>query len=199
MSIDSCPSWIRSLPDQNAQKAKNITFWRLESIRTFGLAAAEVYWEQHEQSKKQLENHHGHNPLLYIAWTRKRADGVGRWWLCNSQVDVSGSREALSSTWLKYMQEPKLSQPSHISIYKRIGVCPSVRPISYWLENSVSGKITQCDGYHSVSGLFVRKTGSLCAMGKLLGGLWELSVRGKVTQGIGITQCNGYHLVSGCH
>jgi hypothetical protein len=28
-----------------------------------------------------------------------------------------------------------------------------------------------CDGYHSVSGLFVRKTGSLSAMGKLLGGL----------------------------
>jgi hypothetical protein len=61
---------------------------------------------------------------------------------------------------------------------------------------SVMSDTPQCHGYHSVSGLFVRKTGSLSVMGKLLGGLWELSVRGKITQGMGITQCNGYPL--GC-
>jgi hypothetical protein len=55
-------------------------------------------------------------------------------------------------------------------------VCPSVRPVSYWLEFrvmvslSVRG-IPRCHGYHSVSGLFVRKPGSLSVMGKLLGGL----------------------------
>jgi hypothetical protein len=31
--------------------------------------------------------------------------------------------------------------------------------------------IPQCQGYHLVSGLFVRKTGSFSVMGKLLGGL----------------------------
>ncbi len=54
-------------------------------------------------------------------------------------------------------------------LYKRIG-CVSVRPVSYWLELRVMG-IPQGNGYHSVSGLFVRKTGSLSVMGKLLGGL----------------------------
>ncbi len=43
----------------------------------------------------------------------------------------------------------------------------------------------------------MRKTGSLSVRGELLGGLWELSLRGKITQGVGITQCNGYHSVSG--
>ncbi len=36
--------------------------------------------------------------------------------------------------------------------------------------------ITQCQGYHSVSGLFVRKTGSLSVMGELLGEFSELEV-----------------------
>jgi hypothetical protein len=65
------------------------------------------------------------------------------------------------------------------TIYKRIGffavqnrcVCLSVRPVSYWLEELRVMGIPQCHGYHSVSGLFVRKTGSLSVMGKLLGGL----------------------------
>jgi hypothetical protein len=109
------------------------------------------------------------------------------------------------------------------TIYKRIGFS-SVRPISYWLKNSgvfirlsvrpisywlklrVMG-ITQCQGYHSVSGLFVRKTGSLNVMGELLGGLWKLwvsvslSVMG-ILLGVsvmGITQCNGYPSMSGYH
>ncbi len=56
--------------------------------------------------------------------------------------------------------------------------------------------IAQCNGYHSVSGLFVRKIGSLGVRGEHLGGLRELSVRGKITQGVGISQCNGYPL--GC-
>ncbi len=57
----------------------------------------------------------------------------------------------------------------------------SVMGITQCQEKSLSVMmgITQCqeksltcdDGYHSVSGLFVRKTGSLSAMGKLLGGL----------------------------
>jgi hypothetical protein len=79
--------------------------------------------------------------------------------------------------------------------------CVSIHLVSYWLELRVMG-ITQCQGYpschgyHSVSGLFVRKTWSFSIMGKLLGGLWELLMRGKITQGIGITQCNnGYHSV----
>jgi hypothetical protein len=98
-------------------------------------------------------------------------------------------------------------------------VCPprgaSVRPFGILLAgtqgngyNSVSRVslsvkgIPQCNGYHSVSGLFVRKAGSLGVMDKLLGGLWELLVRRKITQDIGITkcqgitQCNGYPL--GC-
>jgi hypothetical protein len=50
-------------------------------------------------------------------------------------------------------------------------VCPSIRPVSYWLEELRVMGIPQCNGYHLVSGLFVRKIGSLSVMGKLLGGL----------------------------
>ena len=73
----------------------------------------------------------------------------------------------------------KLVMPMFLSIYIK-ELCPSVRRSfpcqtavlsqpGYWVSLSVRD-IPQCHGYHLVSGLFVRKTGSLSVMGELLGG-----------------------------
>jgi hypothetical protein len=48
----------------------------------------------------------------------------------NCQISIYGSSRE------QQIYKDVLKKFFHIYLYKRIGVCPSVRPISYWLENS---------------------------------------------------------------